>query len=69
LRNLLILTDLIVVIIVIQNDNDDIIVAAVVAAECVIQESVLKDVKQKEFHIQKIVIKRLKKKTKQKTTC
>jgi len=46
-----------------------IVVAAVVAAECVIQESVLKGVNQREFHVQKIVMKRLKKKTKQKTTC
>ncbi len=45
-----------------------IVVAAVVATECVIQESVLKDVNQKEFHIQEIVMKRLKKKTKQKIT-
>ncbi len=46
-----------------------IVVAAVVAAECVIQESVLKSVNQREFHIQEIVMKRLKKKTKQKIMC
>ncbi len=46
-----------------------IVVVAVVAAECVVQESVLKDVNQKEFHIQEIVMKRLKKKTKQKPMC
>jgi len=46
-----------------------IVVAAVVATECVVQESVLKDVNQREFHIQKIVMKRLKKKTKQKIMC
>jgi hypothetical protein len=38
-----------------------IVVAAVVAAECVVQESVLKGVNQKNFHIQEIVMKRLKK--------
>jgi len=43
-----------------------IVVVAVVAAECVVQESVLKDVNQRGFYVQKIVIKRLKKKTKQK---
>ncbi len=46
-----------------------IVVAAVVAAKCVIQESVLKSVNQREFHIQEVVMKRLKKKTKQKITC
>ena len=46
-----------------------IVVAAVVAAECVIQKSVLKSVNQREFHIQEIVMKWLKKKMKQKTTC
>ena len=50
-------------------DTYMIVVTAVIAAECVIQESVLKDVNQREFHIQEIVMKRLKKKTKQKTTC
>jgi len=35
----------------------------------IIQESVLKDVNQRGFHVQKTVMKRLKKKTKQKTTC
>ncbi len=50
-------------------DTYMIIVTAVVAAECVIQESVLKSVNQREFHIWEIVMKRLKKKTKQKITC
>jgi len=38
-----------------------IIVAAVVAVKCVVQKSVLKDVNQREFHIWKIMMKRLKK--------
>ncbi len=50
-------------------DTYMIVVAAVVAAECVVWESVLKSINQREFHIQEVVMKRLKKKTKQKTTC
>ncbi len=50
-------------------DTYMIVVAAVVAAECVIQESVLKDVNQREFHVQEVVMKRLKKKMKQKIMC
>jgi len=46
-----------------------IVVAAVVATECVVQESVLKGVNQRKFHIWEIVMKRLKKKTKQKIMC
>ncbi len=50
-------------------DTYMIVVAAVVIAECVIWESVLKGVNQREFHIWEVVMKRLKKKMKQKTTC
>ncbi len=42
-----------------------IVVDVVVAAELVVQESVLKCVNQKRFHIQEIMMKKLKKKEKE----
>ena len=43
-----------------------IVVVVVVAAELVVQESVLKFVNQERFHIQKVSVKKLKKKEKEK---